>query len=200
VHVPFNKKKATTHYELVALDGSTVLHAQATSSVSMVMHEARLDLAPNRYLHWRWKVGTLPNGADNSSSSREDAAARVVLVFEGDRSRLSWVDRSIMATADLLSDSPMPYATLMYITSSVEPIGTIIRNPHTRRVQMIVAAHAEEAMKQWQSLSRDVVQDYRAAFGEDPGVLHAYGVMTDSDNTRSEAQAWYGDILFNATP
>jgi len=36
--------------------------------------------------------------------------------------------------------------------------------------------------------------DFVKAFGEAPGALLAIGIMTDTDNTRSEAQAWYGPV------
>lgn len=197
---PFNDKKTPTDYDMVNSDGAVVLHAHAKSSVSFVMHENTMDITPHPIVHWRWKLGTLPTGADNSTSSKEDSAARLVFIFGGDRSKLPLRDRTVMATAQKLSGREMPYATLMYVTSSVAPVGTFIENPHSRRVVMVVASRAEDGLGHWQTLSRDVVKDYRAAFGEDPGPLEAYGVMSDSDNTGTEAEAWYGDISFSAAP
>ncbi len=199
--VPFNAKKTPTVYDLVEMDGTVVLHAHAKSSVSMVMREFGADVNQYPMVTWRWKLGTLPKGADNESGSKEDAAARLVLVFEGDRSNLPLRDRTVMEVGDSLSGRTMPFATLMYITSSTAPVGTIISNPHTRRVQMVVASRADEGLGHWQAMTRDVVKDYRAAFNnEEPGKLHAYGVMSDSDNTETEAEAWYGDIQFSARP
>lgn len=198
--MPFNAKKVPTVYDLVEMDGAVVLHAHAKSSVSMVMREFGADLTQYPMLSWRWKLGTLPKGADNESSSKEDAAARLVLVFAGDRSTLPLRDRTVMEVGDSLSGRTMPFATLMYITSSVAPVGTIISNPHSRRVQMVVASRADEGQGHWQTMTRDVVKDYRAAFNEEPGKLQAYGVMSDSDNTETEAEAWYGDIHFSAKP
>lgn len=199
--VAFNAKKIPTVYDLVEMDGSVVLHARSKSSVSMVMREFGADLNQYPMVTWRWKLGTLPKGADNDSSSKEDAAARLVLVFEGDRSKLPLRDRTVMEVGDALSGRTMPFATLMYITSSVAPVGTIISNPHTRRVQMVVASRADDGLGHWQTMTRDVVKDYRAAFNnEEPGKLQAYGVMSDSDNTETEAEAWYGDIHFSARP
>jgi hypothetical protein len=51
-------------------------------------------------------------------------------------------------------------------------------------------------LRHWSSLSRDLYRDYRRVFGGPPGRLLAYGVMTDCDNTRTTARAWYGDIVF----
>jgi hypothetical protein len=45
---------------------------------------------------------------------------------------------------------------------------------------------------------RDIRADYRKAFGEEPGRLIAVGIMTDTDNTKSTAQAWYGPVVLGA--
>ncbi len=194
--VPINDSKTPTDYALVRDGDQVVLHAQAKNAASMFMHEAQFDLAKTPIVRWRWKLGKLPTGADNSVGSKEDSAARLVFTFDGDRSKLPLFERTKMGVADSLSGQEMPYATLMYVTSSVAPVGKLIANPHTNRVQMFVAGRAEDALGHWQTIERDVVADYRTAFGEAPQRLLAYGVLTDSDNTQSEAEAWYGDIVF----
>ena len=45
-----------------------------------------------------------------------------------------------------------------------------------------------------------MVEDYQRAFGEAPGDIVGIGVMTDTDNTRSRARAYYGDITLHAAP
>ena len=50
---------------------------------------------------------------------------------------------------------------------------------------------------QWRDHRRDLVADFRRAFGEDPGPLQAIAVMTDTDNTGSQAEAWYGPITLH---
>jgi hypothetical protein len=44
---------------------------------------------------------------------------------------------------------------------------------------------------------RPLAADFRRAFGEDPGPLLSVGVMTDSDNTRSQARSWYGEVTLH---
>lgn len=194
--VPINNSKTPTDYALVQDGEQTVLHAQAKGAASMFMHDGGVDLAKTPIVRWRWKVGKIPTGADNSVASKEDAAARLVFTFDGDRSSLPLLDRTKMSVADSLSGQEMPYATLMYVTSSVAASGQRITNPHTRRVQMFVAGKAEDALGRWVTIERDVEADFRAAFGEPLRKVLAYGLMSDSDNTGTEAEAWYGDITF----
>lgn len=196
--VPINDSKTPTDYAIVRDGDADVLHADAKSAASMFMRDASVDLKKTPLVRWRWKLGKLPTGADNSVASKEDSAARLVFTFDGDRSKLPFFDRTKMSVADSLSGQEMPYATLMYVTSSVAPVGQRIENPHTRRVQMFVAGRAEDALRRWQTIERDVAADYRTAFGEAPQRMIAYGVLTDSDNTQTESEAWYGDIVFLA--
>ena len=66
----------------------------------------------------------------------------------------------------------------------------------TARVKMIVAASGRKDLGTWQEERVNLLEDYRRAFGEEPGALIGVAVMTDSDNTQSRAEAWYGEIRF----
>ena len=194
-HVPFSKHKRPTRYDIVQADSHTALRARADQSVSFVLHDAAVDLQRTPVIRWRWRIVKTPRGGDIRASSREDAAARIVLLFDGDRTRLSLADRMAMKMARRLSGRDMPYASLMYVASASATLGSHVSNPLTGRVQMVVASKVA-APTGWISVQRNVVADYRIAFGEAPNRLIAYGVMTDSDNTESTAEAWYGDIHF----
>jgi hypothetical protein len=65
-------------------------------------------------------------------------------------------------------------------------------------VQMVVVSSGPADIGAWQKLSRNVIEDYRRVFKEEPGRLLNYGVMSDTDNTGEFVEAWYGDIEFHA--
>jgi hypothetical protein len=132
--------------------------------------------------------------------SKEDAPARLVFFFDGDKSKLSLIDRAGMNLAKHLSGQELPYATLMYIWSTTAAPGSVIANPHTGRVQMIVVSGQPGDAGKWQILRRNIVQDYEKVFHETPGQITAYGLLTDTDNTGSTTRAWYGDVQFRAGP
>ncbi len=48
----------------------------------------------------------------------------------------------------------------------------------------------------WVVEERNIVEDHRRAFGEDPPAIPDIAVMTDTDNTGESATAFYGDITF----
>ena len=46
---------------------------------------------------------------------------------------------------------------------------------------------------------RNIHEDYKQAFGEEPPMISGVAIMTDTDNTGESAIAWYGDITFSNT-
>jgi hypothetical protein len=194
ITIAFGKHR--TRYDLVDDAGTTVLHAIADDSASALGCPMRLALRDAPTIGWRWKIASPIANADSRRASREDAPARIVLEFDGDMRKLPLLERGVYAVAKRVAGRDLPYATLMYIWSNHERVGTVLPNPHTRRIQMIVAASGDAGVKAWQAISRNVHDDFVRAFGEEPGMLTAVGVMTDSDNTESHAEAWYGDIRF----
>ena len=199
-NLPVAHGKAMTQYTLVDDGHTTVLRAVANRSASALMHEGNIDLDRTPVVTWRWKAETPIAGADNRVGSKEDAPARLVFLFDGDKSKLSFFDRARMDLAKRLGGEELPYATLMYIWSPTASPGTVIANPHTDRVQMIVVSGQSGDAGQWQSLRRNIVQDYEKVFHESPGRITGYGLLTDTDNTGTSARAWYGDIDFLPGP
>jgi hypothetical protein len=75
-------------------------------------------------------------------------------------------------------------------------MGTIVPNPYTDRVKMIVVESGEAKLHQWVNEERNIYEDYKKAFGEEPPMISGVAIMTDTDNTGETAIAYYGDILF----
>jgi hypothetical protein len=198
--VKVTERKKPTVYRLEKDGDRQVVHAISQGSASSLARPAAFDLRERPLLSWSWKISRLIASADNARAHREDAPARVVLVFDGDVSKLPAIDRAAIGLFGRATGQRLPYATLMYIWGNRTAVGTIIPNPHTRRIQMVVASSGAAGVGQWHKLQRDVVADYRAAFKEEPGKLVAYGVMTDTDNTGESAEAWYADIDFARRP
>jgi hypothetical protein len=61
---------------------------------------------------------------------------------------------------------------------------------------MYVVESGDEKLQRWVTERRNVYDDYRLAFGEEPYRVTGVAIMTDTDNTQESATAWYGDIVF----
>jgi hypothetical protein len=60
-----------------------------------------------------------------------------------------------------------------------------------------VVETGDEKLQQWVSEKRNIYEDYKQAFGDAPAMISGVAIMTDTDNTRESAVAWYGDISFS---
>ena len=79
-------------------------------------------------------------------------------------------------------------------TPTCYPVGTVVENPHTRRIRKLVVQQGPQQLGGWVEHERDLRADYLAAFGRPPGPLTAVGVMTDANNLATQAEAWYGPL------
>jgi len=191
-----SRNKTPTDYRLVpdASDGTVVLRARARRSASGLKQVLDIEPQVKPKVAWCWRLTGLIEGADNQDRHAEDSPARLLLFFDGDRSRLPARDQIALDLAETLSGRPVPYATLMYIWENRQPVGTVIASAHTGRVKMVVAGSGGEDLGRWRRLERNYVADFERAFGEPPGRLVGVGIMTDTDNTGGEIEAYYGDI------
>jgi hypothetical protein len=188
--------KTATSYSARFAEGRWVLHAQSERSASMVRRALRIEPGQMGKVTFSWKAVSLLAEADVRQSETDDAVARVLLAFDGDPGRLSARTRLLFDLAQTLSGEPPPFATLMYVWDSRTEVDTLVHNKRSDRIRKIVLESGPAHLGQWRSYERDVRADYRRAFGEDPGALVGVAVMTDSDNTQSQAEAWYGEITF----
>lgn len=186
--------KKNTVYRLESYQGRTVLSANSKTSASGLAVKLRPRQANNLWLQWEWKALSAIPEADNAERYNDDAPLRILVAFDGNKSKLPLKEKMNFEMANLISGQEMPYATLMYIWSGKSPVDTIIANAHTSRIKMIVVDSGWENLGSWHKHQRDLAADYKRAYGEAPGEIIGIALLTDTDNTKSEARAIYGDI------
>ena len=133
------------------------------------------------YLSWRWKVDEFP--------SRSQKA---------DRPRKSWIERDDYAVRFYVIFPAMIFTNtrcLEYVWSEDLPQGTILTSPFFKNIKLIVLESGKERIGEWVQEERNISEDYKAAFGRFPsGGVGSIALMTDSDNTQSNAEGGYSDI------
>jgi hypothetical protein len=192
----FKKIERHTDYSLVEDDGRVVLRADSDSSASGLVHAIDIDPAQHPVIEWRWKVGNTLQGGDMTRKDGDDYPARVYVSFAYDPDRASFLERVKQQAAWLLYGEDIPYRAVSYIWASNSPAGAMAANPYTDRTVMFALQSGEAGSRQWVTERRNVFEDYRRAFGEEPPRISGVGIMTDTDNTGETATAWYGDIVF----
>jgi hypothetical protein len=195
-HYPFPGKKPS-HFRYERKDGREAMAATSSSSASMVRQLLRVEPDDLASVRFSWKVPEVIAQADMALRDADDSPVRVVLVFEGDRSKFSSKNAMLSELARALTGEELPYATLMYVWCNTRPPGTVIVNPRTDRIRKLVVESGAGKLRQWVDYERNIRADYEMTFGEAPGALVGIGIMTDSDNTRSNTSAWYGPVTLD---
>jgi Protein of unknown function (DUF3047) len=189
--------KQPTQFAYQPLDGRVAIKASSSRSASMLrkpLHLVPDDKGAMGAIRFSWKVPALIAGADMSQRDGDDAPVRLVLAFEGDRASFTPKNALLSELAQALTGEPMPYATLMYVWDAERAPGSVIINPRTDRIRKLVVESGPAYLGHWRSYERDIAADFRLAFGEAPSALVGLGLMTDTDNTGTMAEAWYGPV------
>lgn len=165
-----------TRYRIVKAGGLKVLEAESEAAASSLYLEREIDLAERPVLEWRWKVEAPLAVADERVKAGDDFAARVYVVAPGE---------GLFA---------LPIA-ISYVWSGGAPVGADWPNPFTSKVRMVAVESGPAHAGEWRSYRRNLREDFRRLFGREVEELEGVAVMTDADNSRQRARAWYGDIL-----
>ena len=190
---------AKTVYTMVRRDGRNVLHAVADNARSGLFCTVDIDPKSTPWLRWQWRVDAVDTNATIEDDDAEDASARIVVAFDGDSSTLPLRDRIFFEQVELFTGNVLPYATLTYVWDGQLPVGRVLRYGRSGRIRYEVVESGTRRIGQWLGYERNVLDDYQRVFGETaPGRIIGIGVMTDSDDLKNHAEAWYADIGLHA--
>jgi Protein of unknown function (DUF3047) len=190
------KSKKPTVYTLVKDDGKVVVKAESEQSASGLAREISIDPKQYPILEWRWKIANVIDKADPREKQGEDFPARLYVHFDYDPAKLSFLERTTLKAASAFYGRELPTAVVNYVWEGHIAKDTLFHNPFSDRIRVLVVESGTAHLNQWRSERRNIFEDYRRAFGEDPPMITGVAIMTDSDNTGESATAWYGDIVF----
>ena len=189
-----------TSYTLVNDQKINVIKAQSNESASGLTKKIRFNPKDYPYLSWRWKVNKDIPGSDVTSKSGDDFAARIYVIFHYDVKDLSADEQSNVNWYKFFNGKLPPLATLNYIWGNKMEVGRIVSSPYTERVKMVILKNKNSALQKWHIEERNIYEDYKKAFGEEPKDVISVAIMTDTDNTRAMAESYFGDIVVSKMP
>jgi DUF3047 family protein len=159
--------------------GHKVLHLQSEGDSSTISLDikGKVKLKDTPVLEWRWRVTKLPTGADARKEATDDEAGQIYVSWprfpEAVRSRI-----------------------IGYIWDTTAPVGSIFKSEKTGTVHYVVMESGRAKLGQWITEQRNVVEDFKKIYGEEPDNPGAVSISIDSDDTRSSAEAFIGTVLF----
>ncbi len=192
----FDKIKEHTQYELVKDKDQVVVKATSVESSSGLTREISIDPKEFPIVKWSWKVENVFKDGDVTRKEGDDYPARIYITFAYDDQKVGFFEKAKYEAAKLLYGQYPPLGAINYIWESKSPIGTVVPNPYTDRVQMFVTESGTNKLGLWVTEERNVYDDYVFAFGEEPPMISGVAIMTDTDNTKEAAIAYFGDIVF----
>lgn len=168
-----------TSYELAKVDKRHVLRASSNASASGLVRDIDVDLNKTPYLNWSWKVDAILDNVEEKTKAGDDYPARVyIMVSDG---FFFWQTRA-----------------LSYSWASKQPKGSSWPNAFTDNATMVAVQSGDERVGEWVQEKRNVLDDIKNLLGIDATSIIAVAIMTDTDNSKQSASAYYGDIYFTS--
>jgi hypothetical protein len=160
-------------------DGVRVLHLRSKIESSTVSKDikGKIDLKETPILEWSWKAVALPRGADSRKKATDDQAAQLYVAWP----RFPQAVRSQI---------------IGYIWDTTAPVGSFVKSQKTGMVTYVVVRSGPADVGKWLTERRNVADDYRKIYGEQPDGPGAISIAIDSDDTSSSAESYFGRILF----
>lgn len=174
------KFKDNTQYSLVEVGGIFALKAVSKASASGLVRSFRVDLDKTPYLNWRWRIEKELEGVfDETLKSGDDYSARIYVIFSD--GFIAWDTKAIN-----------------YVWAKHAKKESVWSNAWAGKNAVMTAIRtASDKLSQWYTEKRNVKKDIKKHFGKTIRYLNAVAVMTDTDNTKKTAVAYYGDIYFS---
>lgn len=160
---------------IVQDEGRRVLELATAGEAMRIGRALKIDLKQTPWLVWEWKALVLPAGGDVRHARRNDQAGRVMVVFEGMKG-------------------------LQYVWDTTAPAGTETRPDELelfRRVLIVVRSGAAD-LGRWSRERRNVHDDYRRLFDEEPPAVKLVGVESHSNDTNTRTAVRFGRVHFEA--
>ena len=156
-------------------EGRTVVHLISTQDSFGIVKKFRWNTKVRPKIHWRWKVTVLPKGGDVRVRSKDDQAAQLYIVFP----RFPSVVNSRL---------------LGYIWESTAPQGGEFVSTKYSKTRYIVLESGATHLGKWITEERNVYEDYKRLFHEEPPEAAGITLMINSENTESRAEGYFGEI------
>jgi len=143
--------------------------------------EMSFDIRKYPYLSWKWKAIRLPKGGDIRKRETDDQAGQIYVVFPKFPSMIN--SRS-----------------MGYIWDTQTPIGLAGTSTAYSKMKYVVLQSGPAKLNQWITETRNVYEDYKKFFEEDPPTVGTVLLYINTQHTKSLAECAYADIFFSSSP
>ena len=153
--------------------------AVADNAASGLGKEVKIDLNKTPFINITWKIEKNLEGIKENTKKGHDFAARVFAVKK-------------------TGATPLSNRAINYVYSSNNEVGFSSPSPYTKKSIDNVLASTKENLNEWVSVKSNVKEDFKRFHNLDVNELDGLAIMSDTDNSKMRAIAYYQNIYFSA--
>ena len=171
--------ESKTVYTLGSNENGNFLKAVADNAASGLGKEIKVNLNKTPYINITWKIEKDLVGIKEDTEKGHDFAARVFAVKK-------------------TGATPLSNRAINYVFSSNNDVGFNSQSPYTKKSIDNVLATTKENLNEWITVKANVKEDFKKFHNLEVDELDGLAIMTDTDNSRLKAIAYYQNIYFSA--
>ena len=168
-----------TSYTVGSNENGNFLKAVVDNAASGLGKEVKIDLNKTPFINITWKIEKDLQGINENSKKGHDFAARVFAVKK-------------------TGATPLSNRAINYVFSSNNEIGFSSPSPYTKKSIDKVLATTKDNLNVWVTVKANVKEDFKKFHNLDINELDGLAIMSDTDNSKMEAIAYYQNIYFSA--
>ena len=168
-----------TIYTLGSNDNGNYYKAIADNAASGLGKEIKIDLNKTPIINITWKIEKDLPGIKENTKKGHDFAARVFAVKK-------------------TGATPLSNRAINYVFSSNSEIGFNSPSPYTKKSIDNVLATTKDNLNKWITVKANVKEDFKRFHDLDVNELDGLAIMSDTDNSKMKAVAYYQNIYFSS--
>ena len=167
-----------TIYSVGSNENGNFLKAVADNAASGLGKEIKIDLNKTPYINITWKIERDLPGIKENTKKGHDFAARVFAVKK-------------------TGATPLSNRAINYVFSSNNEIGFNSPSPYTKKSIDNVLSSTKKNINEWVTVKANVKEDFKKFHNLDVNELDGLAIMSDTDNSKMKAIAYYQNIYFS---
>ena len=167
-----------TIYTIGSNENGNFLKAVADNAASGLGKEVKIDLNKTPFINITWKIEKDLPGIKENTKKGHDFAARVFAVKK-------------------TGATPLSNRAINYVFSSNNEIGSNSPSPYTKKSIDNVLASTKNNLNEWVTVKANVKEDFKRFHNLNVDELDGLAIMSDTDNSKMKAIAYYQNIYFS---
>jgi hypothetical protein len=168
-----------TKYSLGSNENGNYLRSEAENAASAIVKDVKVDLSITPYINITWKIEKDLSGINENSKKGHDYAARVFVVKK-------------------TGATPLSKRAMNYVFSSNNEINNNWPSPYTKKSIDYILSTTKENLNEWVTVKANVKEHFKKYHELDIDEIDGVAIMTDTDNSKLKAIAYYQNIYFSA--